>query len=120
MKRLLALSVYLLACLMVSAQKKSKAKGWIQLFNGKNLDGWTVKIKDHPVNDNFGNTFRVSIFGESHGNGVGVVLDGIPAGLPIKLEDFKTDLGRRRSGAKGTTPRKEADLPKLVSGVFNS
>jgi len=44
---------------MVDAQKKSKAEGWIQLFNGKNLDGWTVKIKDHPVNDNFGNTFRV-------------------------------------------------------------
>ena len=59
MKKLLVISVYLLACLMVSAQKKSKAEGWIQLFNGKNLDGWTVKIKDHPVNDNFGNTFRV-------------------------------------------------------------
>jgi len=59
MKKLLVISVYLLACLMVNAQKKSKAEGWIQLFNGKNLDGWTVKIKDHPVNDNFGNTFRV-------------------------------------------------------------
>ena len=59
MKKLLVISVYLLACLMVSAQKKSKAERWIQLFNGKNLDGWTVKIKDHPVNDNFGNTFRV-------------------------------------------------------------
>jgi len=59
MKKLLVISVYLLACLMVDAQKKSKAEGWIQLFNGKNLDGWTVKIKDHPVNDNFGNTFRV-------------------------------------------------------------
>jgi hypothetical protein len=44
---------------MVNAQKKSKAKKWIQLFNGKNLEGWTVKIKDHPANDNFGNTFRV-------------------------------------------------------------
>jgi len=63
MKKLLVISVYLLACLMVNAQKKSKAEGWIQLFNGKNLDGWTVKIKDHPVNDNFGNTFRV-------GNGI--------------------------------------------------
>ena len=59
MKKLLVISVYLLACLMVNAQKKSKAEGWIQLFNGKNLDGWIVKIKDHPVNDNFGNTFRV-------------------------------------------------------------
>jgi len=59
MKKLLALSVCIVACLMASAQKKTKATGWIQLFNGKNLDGWTVKIKDHPVNDNFGNTFRV-------------------------------------------------------------
>ena len=59
MKKLLVIGVYLLACIMVNAQKKSKPEGWIQLFNGKNLDGWTVKIKDHPVNDNFGNTFRV-------------------------------------------------------------
>ena len=59
MKKLLALSVCIVACLIASAQKKTKVKGWIQLFNGKNLDGWTVKIKDHPVNDNFGNTFRV-------------------------------------------------------------
>jgi len=42
-----------------TAQKKSKPGEWIKLFNGKNLEGWTVKIKDHPVNDNFGNTFRV-------------------------------------------------------------
>ena len=59
MKKLLVIIFYILACLVVYAQKKSKAKGWLQLFNGKNLDGWTVKIKDHPVNDNFGNTFRV-------------------------------------------------------------
>ena len=59
MKKLLVISFYILVCLEVNAQKKSKTKGWIQLFNGKNLDGWTVKIKDHPVNDNFGNTFRV-------------------------------------------------------------
>jgi hypothetical protein len=47
MKKLLALSVCIVACLMASAQKKTKVKGWIHLFNGKNLDGWTVKIKDH-------------------------------------------------------------------------
>ncbi len=69
--------------------------------------------------NSFGKIFRVNIFGESHGNGVGIVIDGVPAGLPLKFEDFKTDLGRRRAGAKGTTPRKEADLPKLISGVFN-
>jgi len=67
----------------------------------------------------FGRLFRLSIFGESHGNGVGITIDGIPAGLSLKFADFKEDMGRRRSGAKGTTPRKEADLPKLFTGVFN-
>ena len=69
--------------------------------------------------NSFGKIFRVSIFGESHGNGVGVVIDGVPAGLPLQFSDFIEDLNRRRSGAKGTTPRIEADLPKLISGVFN-
>ncbi len=67
----------------------------------------------------FGKLFRVSIFGESHGPGVGVIVDGVPAGLPLTFADFSEDLGRRRAGAKGTTPRKEADLPKLTNGVFN-
>ncbi len=67
----------------------------------------------------FGKLFRVSIFGESHGPGVGVIVDGVPAGLPLTFGDFSEDLGRRRAGAKGTTPRKEADLPKLTNGVFN-
>jgi chorismate synthase len=67
----------------------------------------------------FGKIFRVNIFGESHGSGVGILIDGLPAGLPLTFSDFKDDLGRRRAGAKGTTPRKEADLPKLHTGVFN-
>lgn len=67
----------------------------------------------------YGRLFRVHIFGESHGKGVGVVLDGVPSGLPLKFDDFKDDLGRRRAGAKGTTPRKEADLPHIHTGVFN-
>ena len=68
----------------------------------------------------FGKIFSVSIFGESHGNGVGIVIDGCPAGLPIQFNDFIEDFNRRRSGAKGTTPRKEADIPKMVSGIFNN
>jgi len=51
--------------------------------------------------------------------GVGVTIDGVPAGLPLTIKDFNADLNKRRSGAKGTTPRKEADLPELLSGVFN-
>jgi chorismate synthase len=67
----------------------------------------------------FGNQFRVSIFGESHGDYVGITVDGCPAGLPISPDDFMDDLGRRSSGAKGTTPRTEPDQAKFVSGVFN-
>ncbi|PKP49161.1 MAG: chorismate synthase [Bacteroidetes bacterium HGW-Bacteroidetes-11] len=66
-----------------------------------------------------GRIFRVSIFGESHGNGIGVVIDGVPPGIPLAETDFLSDLSRRRSGAAGTTPRIEPDLPKLMSGVWN-
>ncbi len=69
--------------------------------------------------NSFGKLFRVSIFGESHGTGLGIVIDGCPAGLPLLFGDFIEDFNRRRSGAKGTTPRKESDIPKIVSGVFN-
>jgi len=67
----------------------------------------------------FGRVFRISIFGESHGNGIGVVIDGVPAGISLVEDDFIPDLSRRRSGAAGTTPRKEPDLPKLMSGTWN-
>lgn len=66
----------------------------------------------------FGRKFSVSIFGESHGEAIGVVLDGVPAGLELAESDFEADIDRRRSGAKGTTPRKESDRPQIVSGVF--
>lgn len=69
--------------------------------------------------NSFGKIFRVSIFGESHGECVGIVIDGCPPGIPLKMEDFEADLSRRKSGAKGTTPRKEADFPKVMSGIFN-
>jgi chorismate synthase len=68
----------------------------------------------------FGRLFRVSIFGESHGPVVGVVVDGCPAGVELRASDFAEDMERRRgSGIKGTTPRKEADLPIFRSGLFN-
>ena len=66
----------------------------------------------------FGRKYRVSIFGESHGELIGVVLDGVPAGLELSEKDFEKDILRRKSGAKGTTPRIEADQPSIVSGVF--
>jgi chorismate synthase len=69
--------------------------------------------------NSFGRLFRVNIFGESHGTHIGLVIDGCPAGLPVTTDDFTEDFNRRRSGAKGTTPRKETDLPGLISGIFN-
>ena len=68
--------------------------------------------------NSFGRKFRVSIFGESHGKQIGVVLDGVPAGLELSEEDFMKDILRRKSGARGTTPRIEADQPVIVSGVY--
>lgn len=62
----------------------------------------------------------MSIFGESHGPSVGIIIDGCPAGIPLSGEDFVTDIERRKGGMqKGTTPRKEDDLPVFLSGVFN-
>lgn len=68
--------------------------------------------------NSFGRIFRISIFGESHGKAVGVTVDDCPAGLVLSPADFEADLSRRKSGAKGTTPRKETDLPALISGVY--
>ena len=69
--------------------------------------------------NSFGKIFRVSIFGESHGQLVGVTIDGCPAGMPVVIDEIAEQLERRRSGKKGTTPRKESDIPEVMSGVFN-
>lgn len=67
-----------------------------------------------------GQLFRIHIFGESHGESVGIVIDGCPAGLPLSTADFTEDIERRKGGVqKGTTPRKEDDLPIFKSGLFN-
>jgi chorismate synthase len=70
--------------------------------------------------NSFGRIFRISIFGESHGESVGIVIDGCPAGLSLTVQDFLPDLERRKGGTqKGTTPRQEEDLPIFKSGIFN-
>lgn len=68
--------------------------------------------------NSFGTLFRITLWGESHGPQVGVTIDGVPAGLPLALSDFEADLARRRSGAKGTTPRIENDLPQIAAGLY--
>ena len=67
----------------------------------------------------YGHNFRLAIWGESHGPEVGITMDGVPAGIPLAEEDFEADLSRRRSGARGTTPRREPDRPTIVSGLYN-
>ncbi|MBL7725245.1 MAG: chorismate synthase [Chitinophagaceae bacterium] len=70
--------------------------------------------------NSFGRIFRISIFGESHGECVGITIDGCPAGLVLSAEDLLSDLERRKGGKqKGTTPRQEEDYPIFKSGVFN-
>jgi len=70
--------------------------------------------------NSFGRIFRISIFGESHGECVGITIDGCPAGLALSPENLLPDLERRKGGKqKGTTPRQEDDFPIFKSGVFN-
>lgn len=69
--------------------------------------------------NSWGDIFRLSIWGESHGAQVGVSIDGVPAGIALSEDDFTADLDRRRAGAAGTTPRKESDAPHIVSGLYN-
>lgn len=68
--------------------------------------------------NHYGNRFRISIFGESHGVCVGVTVDGVPAGIALSEEDLRSDLSRRAPRAEGTTSRRESDRPEIVSGLF--
>lgn len=69
--------------------------------------------------NSFGRFFRITTWGESHGLGLGVIVDGCPAGLEISPEDIQYELDRRRPGqSRITTQRKEADAIEILSGVF--
>ncbi len=68
----------------------------------------------------WGKNIKISVFGESHGKGIGVVLDGVPAGINIDMEEVLLDMARRAPGnLKGATPRVEADFPMIQSGIFD-
>lgn len=69
------------------------------------------------MNNTFGNRFRLTISGGSHAENVAVAIDGVPAGISLEAEDFLRDIRRRKSGATGTTPRVEDDMPQFESGV---
>jgi len=71
------------------------------------------------MGSNFGHLFRISTFGESHGGGVGVVIDGCPPQIEISVDEIQFELDRRRPGqSKITTPRNEADRCEILSGLF--
>ena len=77
-----------------------------------------ILVLFHVMNS-FGKLFSVQIFGESHGLYTGISVDGCPPGIALSEVNFEADLARRRSGSKGTTLRAEADVPKIMTGVFN-
>ena len=67
----------------------------------------------------FGRVFTVTTYGESHGRGIGAVVDGVPPGIELSEADIQVDLDRRRPGqSRVTTPRKESDRVQILSGVF--
>lgn len=72
------------------------------------------------MSSTFGKNIKVSIFGESHGEAIGCVIDGLPHGVELDMEQIKKEMKRRAPGQdKSATPRKEADEPKILSGVLN-
>lgn len=70
------------------------------------------------MHNTFGTRFRIEIFGASHAPCVGIRAEGVPAGIQLTASDFEHDLAARRSGAAGTTPRHESDIPR-ISGTDN-
>ena len=66
----------------------------------------------------FGTKLRLAIWGESHGPALGIVIDGVPAGIALAEGDFATDIERRKGGKPATTPRTESDTPALLSGIY--
>ena len=71
------------------------------------------------ASNSFGNLFRITTWGESHGKGIGVVIDGCPAGLPLSEKEINQELDKRAGGKTPyTTPRKEQDTAEIFSGVF--
>ena len=72
------------------------------------------------MGSSFGNLFRISTFGESHGGGVGVIVEGCPPRLDLDLEEIQRELDRRRPGQSHiTTPRQEADRVEVLSGLLD-
>jgi chorismate synthase len=87
---------------------------WVGVWRGGAINALTKRGMN-----SFGRIFRVSIFGESHGQGIGVCIDGCKAGVALCVEDFRADILRRKSGMLGTTQRIESDVPQILTGIYN-
>ena len=71
------------------------------------------------MSSTYGEKIKISVFGESHGNGIGVVIDGLPAGVKIDMDKVLAQMSRRAPGKdKTATPRLEKDIPKVLSGML--
>ena len=68
--------------------------------------------------NSFGNNFRITLYGESHGKEIGVVVDGCPTGIPLSGNDMLTDIERRKAGGYATSARTENDIPEILSGIY--
>lgn len=80
----------------------------------------TLKDITMGTGNSYGKLFRISTYGESHGKGVGVIVDGCPPKVPLTAEDIQKELDRRRPGqSRLTTPRDEEDIVEILSGVVN-
>lgn len=105
-----------------SAWRKSKLHGNLVVLDQPcckcSRNNRRPSVAARAVGSSFGTLFRVTTFGESHGKGVGCVVDGVPPRLQISTEDIQADLDRRRPGqSRITTPRSETDTCQIYSGV---
>src|SRR5258706_5955366 len=91
--------------------------GEITTFKSARLHDFRV-LGCASMSSSFGTLFRIASFGESHGPGVGVVVDGCPPRLPLSVEEIQAELDRRRPGqSRLTTQRREADAVEILSGI---
>jgi len=116
-------SLVLLALALVApdthALLLSKQQSPLPTRHGRRRAGAALIVR-MGVGNSFGRILRISTWGESHGGGVGVTLDGVPPRLPISVEEIQTELTRRRPGqSRLTTPRDEVDQVEILSGVVD-
>ena len=95
----------------------SVTEGWMTHMTSQRRRSSTLQM---GIGNSFGRVFRITTFGESHGTGVGVIVDGCPPRLPLTTEDIQKELDRRKPGqSRLTTPRDEDDRVEIMSGTYD-